>query len=63
METTARAHTYKGQRIVRSNYAESKRWQIVSYHATGMRYAEEPGSGYRTLADARAAIDDYEAGQ
>ncbi|MCR4342035.1 MAG: hypothetical protein NUW01_19330 [Gemmatimonadaceae bacterium] len=55
-------HWYKGEQIVRSVYAESKRWQIVSYHITGMRYAETPGSGYRTLADARAAIDaDIEA--
>ena len=55
-------HTYKGERIVRSQYAESKRWRIVSNDPrTGGTYWEVPGEGYRTLADARAAIDEAQA--
>lgn len=51
-------HTYRGYRIVRSDYVESRRWRIVTTHpATGLAYAEEPGEGYDTLRDARAEID------
>lgn len=56
-------HTYKGQQIVRSNCAESKRWRIVSTHPTGTPFAEEPGEGYNTLTEARAAIDQYGLGR
>jgi hypothetical protein len=56
---TTREHTYRGESIVRSEYAESKRWRIVSTDPrTGMHLWEIPGEGYRSLADARAAIDD-----
>ena len=53
--------TYYGHEITRStncaNVNAGKKWQITSIHAgTGLKYSEQDGDGYYTLAQAKEAI-------
>ena len=50
-------HRYRGHRICRSSYVQSRRWYVQVFHHTGMAWSEECCPQFDTLAQAREWID------
>lgn len=53
---------YRGQLIRECCWAKGEhagKWIVQTYHQTGMQWSDEECPHYWTLADARAAIDEY----
>ena len=53
-------YKYRGHRILDCAWAgdpHGGRWYVVSYHHTGMQWADEATPHHRTLAEAREYID------
>jgi len=52
-------YKYRGHRILDCAWAgdpHGGRWYVVSYHHTGMQWADEATPHHRTLAEARESI-------